>query len=596
MVPLFILFLGLCQTILADKTYIGVNGKWPCPAIDVMAGETVTVNINNKLGNQSTAMHWHGLDQRDTYQMDGPAAVTQCPIPPGSRFTYKWKADRPGSFWYHAHNKGQYVDGLRGPLIIRDPNPPWKNQVEKEFTVTMSDWYHTQMPFLLHEYQSTSNPDGKEPIPDAGLLNDGQGAKYNVKPGKTYLFRFINMGAFPSFFINFKNHKMTIVEMDAVYTQPTEVNTFYCGVAMRYTVLVTMNADASQNYGILALLDTSMFEGQTSSNPNFQAAVMGQLVYNKNAPDAAPHNPVMPPVDDAAIAPLDNSPLLGPVDRQIILNTGFTTINGIHRAQINNITYLEPKVPTLYTALSMSNRKAQDMSVYGKDVNPIPIKSGEIVEVVINNNDNAGHPWHMHGRTFQVVARSGGGVLPAGAYNPDNLQLPATPMRRDTVGVRPGGWVVLRFKGTHILHCHIEWHVAGGLTATLIESPELLDEKIPLGHKLACIKQNMPYFGNAAGRIFMVENTDGANDGVQQENWGALYSNKDRRRAADMLAAGNTAKRDVFGKRAPQLDLLGLPGGAADEPSSSPAPPEGKKPSIVFDGSKGGGWGGPLGR
>ncbi len=29
-----------------------------------------------------------------------------------------------GTYWYHSHFKNQYCDGLRGPLVIYDPNDP----------------------------------------------------------------------------------------------------------------------------------------------------------------------------------------------------------------------------------------------------------------------------------------------------------------------------------------------------------------------------------------------------------------------------------------------------------------------------------------
>jgi iron transport multicopper oxidase len=31
-----------------------------------------------------------------------------------------------GTYWYHSHYKNQYCDGLRGVLIIDDPNDPQK--------------------------------------------------------------------------------------------------------------------------------------------------------------------------------------------------------------------------------------------------------------------------------------------------------------------------------------------------------------------------------------------------------------------------------------------------------------------------------------
>ena len=43
-----------------------------------------------KLGNESTSVHFHGLFQNGTNDMDGPVGVTQCDIPPGSSMTYNF--------------------------------------------------------------------------------------------------------------------------------------------------------------------------------------------------------------------------------------------------------------------------------------------------------------------------------------------------------------------------------------------------------------------------------------------------------------------------------------------------------------------------
>jgi iron transport multicopper oxidase len=74
-----------------SRQVIGINGQWPVPAIEATVGDTVIVNVKNSLGNQSTSLHFHGLDQRGTNFMDGPSGVTQCPIPPGLNFTYKFQ-------------------------------------------------------------------------------------------------------------------------------------------------------------------------------------------------------------------------------------------------------------------------------------------------------------------------------------------------------------------------------------------------------------------------------------------------------------------------------------------------------------------------
>lgn len=49
---------------------------------------------------------------------DGVPGVTQRPIDPGHTFTYKFQATQYGSYWYHAHFRGQIEDGMYGAIVI----------------------------------------------------------------------------------------------------------------------------------------------------------------------------------------------------------------------------------------------------------------------------------------------------------------------------------------------------------------------------------------------------------------------------------------------------------------------------------------------
>ena len=68
-----------------------------------------------------------GIEQAGTPWSDGVPGLTQRLIQPGRSFTYKWKATQYGSYWYHAHERGQIDDGLYGPLLIHpskaEPKP-----------------------------------------------------------------------------------------------------------------------------------------------------------------------------------------------------------------------------------------------------------------------------------------------------------------------------------------------------------------------------------------------------------------------------------------------------------------------------------------
>jgi iron transport multicopper oxidase len=185
----------------------------------------------------------------------------------------------------------------------------------------------------LEQYQSSSNPAGIEPVPNSVLINDGKDATYPVVAGKTYLFRILNIGAFPSFFFNIAGHTFQIVEMDGVYTTPTTARTLYIGAAQRYTILVTAKNGTMPNFDISALVDVSMFRAPYTGSP----VAHGVLQYNVKLPKPTQRTPndlipaILPPANDASIPPLDNQPILGPVTKQIVLNFTFSDVNGIPR-------------------------------------------------------------------------------------------------------------------------------------------------------------------------------------------------------------------------------------------------------------------------
>jgi len=77
-----------------QRPVIGVNNQWPCPEIRATKGDTIRVKMNNKLGNQTTSLHFHGINQVSTNWMDGPSLATQCPVPPGESIVYEFLVSR----------------------------------------------------------------------------------------------------------------------------------------------------------------------------------------------------------------------------------------------------------------------------------------------------------------------------------------------------------------------------------------------------------------------------------------------------------------------------------------------------------------------
>ena len=434
--------------------------------------------------------------------------------------------NQAGTYWYHSHNFGQYPDGLRAPFIVHDDEAPFAGQYDEEIVFTMSDWYHDQMPDLVNQYQSTANAATQDngitaPVADSGLYNDQSDAKIYVKPGKTYLIHMICFSNYAGIAVKLTDHNITAVEVDGVYTEPADLgnNDLRLAPGQRWSFLFKTKNDTSQNYPIFGTLDINMLFPPTGiPTPGYPANFTAWLVYDDTKPlPPAPTLYEFKFFDDWTLTPYDRQPILEP-NHQILMDTGFTNINGIARAVINNLTYLPQKVPSLYTAISVGNYSTNPL-VYGH-VNPFILKYNETVEIVVNNNHNNLHPWHLHGHDFQVIQRGDPNVGPFSGYW---TNVSSTPMKRDTIMANKNSNLVLRFKadnpGVWAFHCHIEWHVESGLLATMIEAPEYLrNVTIPPTHKKACLQygNGVGIAGNAAGNTRNPLDLTGANDEVLQ--------------------------------------------------------------------------------
>lgn len=122
--------------------------------------------------------------------------------------------------------------------------------------ISLSDWYHDQMPGLLKQFINVANPTGAEPVPNSALLNDTQNFTLSVEPGKTYLIHLANIGAFAGQYFWIEGHTMRIVEVDGIWTEPAEADMIYVASAQRYAFLLTTKNDTSTNFAMVGSMDT----------------------------------------------------------------------------------------------------------------------------------------------------------------------------------------------------------------------------------------------------------------------------------------------------------------------------------------------------
>jgi FtsP/CotA-like multicopper oxidase with cupredoxin domain len=105
----------------AASSTLGYNGDYLGPTIRVRRGDTVRIDVENRL-EETTTVHWHGAHV--PAEMDGGPHQQ---IPPGT----VWSAEFPvrqqaATLWYHPHliptTAEQVYRGLAGLMIIEDEN------------------------------------------------------------------------------------------------------------------------------------------------------------------------------------------------------------------------------------------------------------------------------------------------------------------------------------------------------------------------------------------------------------------------------------------------------------------------------------------
>ncbi|KIM71371.1 laccase [Piloderma croceum F 1598] len=468
-----------------QRSAVLADGKFPGPLIQGNKGDRFQIKVSNRLRDdsmeRSTSVHWHGIFQNGTNYNDGTGFVTQCPIVPGNSYQYDFKIpNQAGTFWYHSHVSTQYCDGLRGPLVVYDPQDPHADlyDIDDESTViTLADWYHIPSPLVTPPFISNSaliNGLGRYPQGPSSPLS-----VVHVKPGKRYRFRLVAMSCDSYFTFSIDGHNMTIIEADGVNTQPLLVDSIRIFAGQRYSfVLDTTNKTG--NFWIRAEQHAGGDGGPTGFANGINSAILRYTDSPNMDPTTLQTKSVIP-LEETNLHPLENPgapglPYVGGADVVLNLKLG-TKSTSVLKYTMNGAVFIPPSVPVLLQILSGA-RKAKDLLPKGSVYTLPPNK---VIEVSIPAHGAIGgpHPFHLHGHAFDVV-RSAGSTT----YNYAN------PVRRDTVNV--GGNqaglgadnVTIRFvtdnTGPWFLHCHIDWHLAAGLAVVFAEDVDNTSLKDPV--------------------------------------------------------------------------------------------------------------------
>ena len=260
---------------------ITVNGKFVAPLLEFEEGDEAVIRVHNKLKNQDSSIHWHGLLLPGI--MDGVPGFNKFNgIAPNKTYEYKFKVRQNGTYWYHSHSKGQEQDGLYGALVIYPKNKtPLTAAVksDKDYVVLLSDFHNSTSDQIMKNIKKEADyyQNRRETVFDVlkqvkrdGLkatwqdrsmwnqmrllktdMSDVTGYTFlmngktpqqnwtgNFKAGEKVRLRFINASAMSFFDVRIPNLKMTVVSADGQPVKPVPVDEFRIGTAETYDVIV----------------------------------------------------------------------------------------------------------------------------------------------------------------------------------------------------------------------------------------------------------------------------------------------------------------------------------------------------------------------
>uniref|UniRef100_A0A453BP69 L-ascorbate oxidase-like protein n=2 Tax=Aegilops tauschii subsp. strangulata TaxID=200361 RepID=A0A453BP69_AEGTS len=396
-----------------------INGQFPGPRIDCVTNDNLIVNVVNNL-DEPFLITWNGIKQRKNSWQDGVAG-TNCPIPPGANYTYKFQAkDQIGTFTYFPSVALHRAAGGFGALNVYQrpaipvPYPPPAG----DFTLLVGDWYlagHDQL-------RQTLDSGAPLPFPDALLINGMPSATLVGDQGRTYLLRVSNVGMKTSINFRIQGHALKLAEVEGTHPVQNVYDSLDVHVGQSVAFLVTLDQPA-MDYAVVA--STRFNPADTSP-----LTAVGTLHYSSATSLAPGPLPAGPPEESewsmnqarsfrwnltasAARPNPQGSFHYGTIQtsRTLVLASSAAVVAGQRRYAVNGVSFVVPDTPLkLLDNYNIANVIEWDSVPERPDGGaPRPgtpvvrLNLHEFVEVVFQNTENEMQSWHLDGYDFWVV-------------------------------------------------------------------------------------------------------------------------------------------------------------------------------------------------
>ncbi len=415
------------------------NNSVPGPQVEVTEGDTVTIHLKNQL-KVPIALHVHGVVLPN--EMDGVPGMTQDAIQPGASFTYTFKANQAGTYWYHSHQDSlnQIGKGLYGSFIVKKK----QDIVSSDHTLVIDEWSdpHTTVP------ESESN---------ALAINS-------------------NMGAYNLYTVNGRSgdsiepivvHQGDRVRLRLVHAGNMTQTLYIHSDAYRVTATDghDINRPQTLSNGLLVIAPGERYDIE------FTADTTG-IQWIGMVGDSSFAQSVRIPI---VIEPKGSKRTLTEITKKITsYQAQMTSIPSDHQQPLDLTTYGQPTTSefglksvfdreyTLDLDMGVIDGKMSytiNQEAYPK-VSQLKVQTGDAVKItLINESKNEDHPMHLHGHSFEVLSKNG-------------QALSGSPIWKDTINVRPGDTYVIAFRadnpGMWMVHCHELHHASMGMMTDVI--------------------------------------------------------------------------------------------------------------------------------
>ena len=480
---------------------VAVNGTVPGPLVRLREGQDVSLNVTNRLGEDSS-IHWHGILL--PFQFDGVPGVSFPGIKPGETFTAKFRVRQNGTYWWHSHSGLQEQSGHYGPIIV-DPASPDPVKFDREYVLLLSEFTpmhpHTIMKKLKQgegyfNYQQTSASDdyklsgeqrrmwGRMRMMATDILDvtgstytyliNGHGPADNLEllfnPGERVRLRIINGSAMSFFNLRIPGLPMMVVQADGQDVTPVETDELQIGVAETYDVVVQPTAGKAFTFVAESMDRSGMGVATLAPRPGMKAVIpplrdpplltMTDMGMNMGGMDMSGmkmrDTSRLPP--DVKVGPGIDMVAMNPKDRMGDPGIGLEKVD--HRVlNYKQLAALTPgkdgRAPSRTMEIHLTGNMerymwsfdGQKFSAVSDD--PIRFAYDERVRVKLVNDTMMAHPIHLHGHFFELV-------------NGQDRQ-----PRKHTVVVQPGGSATFDLtadeSGDWAFHCHLLYHMHAGM-------------------------------------------------------------------------------------------------------------------------------------